>query len=196
MTYQLNGIKIPSHGRKKVPKTKNSVCLQQKNVIKLQQQEILSAKMDIPKKLEGHTGIVIPDEAFEASTDLKLSSPVVKAGKENNISTVTKNKQIAVLKFCTTSRSKEELIESGPDILAVDKLKDGEIFKSIVQILGTGKLHGRNQPKRPPPDYDKIWFPTPKTCPNPEHLPSVQRKIYENITELQQRDTLDPQQNS
>ena len=75
-------------------------------------------------------------------------------------------------------------------------MKDGEIFNSVNQILNTGKIHGKSQPKRPPPDYDKKWFPTPVTCPNPENLTSVQRKIYDNITELQQRDTLDPQQNS
>ena len=75
-------------------------------------------------------------------------------------------------------------------------MKDGEIFNSINQILNTGKVHGKNQPKHPPSDRDKIWFPTPETCPNPQNLPSLQRKIYDNITELQQRDTLDPQQNS
>ena len=51
-------------------------------------------------------------------------------------------------------------------------MKDGEIFNSVNQILSTGKVHGKNQPKRPPPEYDKIWFPTPATCPNPEILPS------------------------
>ena len=45
-------------------------------------------------------------------------------------------------------------------------------------------------------DYDKICFPTPETCPNPEKLPSLQRKNDDNITELQQRDTLNPQQTS
>ena len=185
---------------------RNPVCLLQKIVIKPQQQEILYAKIDVSKKLEGHTGIVIPDEAFEESTDLKLSSAVVKVGKENNISiiainlsehnvTITKNKQIAVFQFLSP-QDEEELIEIGPDLLALDKMKDGEIFNSVNQILSTGKVHGKSQPKRPPPDYDEIWFPTSETCPNPENLPSFQRKIYDNITELQQRDTLDPQQNS
>ena len=205
MTYQLNEIKIPSHGRKKIPKTKYPVCIQQKMVIKPQQQEILYAKIDVPKKLESQTGIVIPDEAFEESTDLKLSSAVVNVGKDNisiiaiNLNehnvTITKNKQIAVFQFLSPQDEKE-LIEIDPDLLALDKMKDGEFFNSINQILSTGKVHGKKQPKRPPPDYDKIWFPTPETCPNPENLPSLQRKIYDNITELQQRDTLDPQQNS
>ena len=81
-----------------------------------------------------------------------------------------------------------------PDLLALDKMKDGEIFNSINQILNTGNVHGKNQPKRPPPGYDKIWFPTPETSPNSENLPCLQRKINDNITELQQMDTLDPQQ--
>ena len=110
---------------------------------------------------------------------------------EHNV-TLTKNKKSAVLQFLSP-QDEEELIEIGPDLLALDKRKDGEIFNSVNQILNTVKVHGKNQPKRPPPDYDKIWFPTPETCPNPENLPSLQTKIYDNITELQKRDTLDPQ---
>ena len=91
MTYRLNEIKIPSHESKKIPKTKYLVCIQQKIVIKPQQQEIFYAKIDVPKKLECHIGNVIPDEAFEESTDLKLSSAVVKVGKENNIPIVAIN---------------------------------------------------------------------------------------------------------
>ena len=165
-------------------------------VIKPQQEEILYAKIDVPKKLEGHTGILIPDETFEENADLKLSPAVVKVAKENNISiiaitlnehnvTITKNKQIAVFQFLPPEDG-EELIEIGPDLLALDKIKDGEIFNSINEILSTRNVHGKNQPKRPPPDYDKIWFPTPETCQNLENLPSLQRKIYDNITELQQ----------
>ena len=45
MTYQLNEVKVPSHGRRKIPKTKFPVFIQQKLVIKPQQQEILYAKI-------------------------------------------------------------------------------------------------------------------------------------------------------
>ena len=69
MTYQLNEIKTPSQGRKKIPKMKYPVCVLQKIVIRPQQQEIHYAKIDVPKKLEGHTGIVIPDKEFEESTN-------------------------------------------------------------------------------------------------------------------------------
>ena len=113
---------------------------------------------------------------------------------EHNV-TLTKNKQIAVFQFLSP-QDEEKLIEFGPDHLAWDKMKDEEFFNSINQILSTGKVHGKNQLKRPPPDYDKIWFPTPENCQNLEILPSLQRKIYDKIRELLQRDTLDPQQNS
>ena len=123
MTHQLNEIKVPSHGGRKIPKTRYSVCLQQKMVIKPQQREILYAKIDFPKKLKGHTGIVVPDEAIEASTDLKLSSAVVKVGKDNNISiiainsnehivTITQNKHIEVFQSLSP-KDEEEMIEFG-----------------------------------------------------------------------------------
>ena len=88
------------------------------------------------------------------------------------------------------------MIEIGSDLLTLDKLKDGETFNSVNHFLSTGKVHGRNQPRHPPPDNDKIWFPTRETCPNLENLPSLRRRIYDNLTEFQQRDTLDPPQNS
>ena len=114
--------------------------------------------------------------------------------KEHNV-TITKNKQNAVFQF-SSPQDEKEVIEIGPDFLGLHKVKDGEVFNSVNQILSTGKVHGKNQPERPPPDYDKIWFPPPETCPNPETLPSLQRKIYDNFTELQQSATLDRQQNS
>ena len=136
MNYQLNEIEIPSQGRKKFPKTKCSVCSQQKNIIKPQQQELLYARIDVPKKLESHTGNVIPDETFEEKTDLKLSSAAVKDGKDNNISniainlnehnvTITKKKPIVVFQFLSP-QEEQDLIDIGPDLLALDKMKDRE----------------------------------------------------------------------
>ena len=55
-----------------------------------------------------------------------------------------------------------------------------------------GENDGKNQPKRPPPEIDKIWFLTPETCQNPENLPPLQRKIYDILTVIQKSDTLDP----
>ena len=54
-TYQLNEIKIPK-GRKKTPKTRYSVCMTQKLVIKAQNQVILYTKIEVSKNLEGPLG--------------------------------------------------------------------------------------------------------------------------------------------
>ena len=61
--------------------------------------------------------------------------------------------------------------------------------------MRVGKTRGGRQTKRPPPEYDKIWLLTPETCQNPKNLPPLQRKIFDNIVDLQKRDHLDPQNN-
>ena len=71
-------------------------------------------------------------------------------------------------------------------------MKDVTVLNGINQIICTGKNDGKNQPKRPPPENDKIWFLTPETCQNPENLPPLQRKSYDILTEIQKSDTLDP----
>ena len=110
--------------------------------------------------------MIIPDEDLENSTELRLSSSVVTVGKDNTVSilainlndhaiTFTKNKQVAVFQFLSP-QEEEEIIEIGPDILAPDKMKNGEIFREINQLMRVGKTRGGRQPKRPPPEYDKI----------------------------------------
>ena len=74
-------------------------------------------------------------------------------------------------------------------------MKIGEVLRGMNQLMRVGKTRGGRQPKRPPPEYDKIWFPTPEICQNPDNLPPLQRKIFDNLAELQKRHLLDPQSN-
>ena len=67
-------------------------------------------------------------------------------------------------------------------------MKNGELLNQINQLLRVRSDRSIRQPERPSLEYDKIWFPTPETCQNPENLPPLQRKIFDNISELQQRD--------
>ena len=177
----------------------------QKTTVKPQNQEILYTKIDFSKNLEGHTGMIIPLEEYENSTELKLSSSVVTVGKDNMVSilalnlndhsiTFPKNKQVAVFQFLSP-REEEKLIEIGPEVLALAKMKNGGILNQINQLLRVRKNRGIRQPKCPLPEYDKFWFPTPETYHNPENLPPLERKIFDNISELQQRDSLNPQAN-
>ena len=181
MTYQLNEIRIPMEGRRKIPKSRYPVFMYQKTTVKPQDQEILYTKVGFSKNLEGHTGMIIPLEEYENSTELTLSSSVVTVGKENMVSilalnlndhsiTFPKNKQVAVFQFLSP-QEEEKLIEIGPELLALDKMKNGELLNQINQILRVRNNRSSRQPKRPSPEYDKIWFPTPETCQNPENLP-------------------------
>ena len=74
MTYQLNDIRIPKEGRRKIPESRYPVFMFQKITVKPQNQEILYTKIEFSKNLEGHTGKIIPLEEYENSTELKLSS--------------------------------------------------------------------------------------------------------------------------
>ena len=138
MTYQLNEIRIPKEGRRKLPKRRYPVFMYQKTTVKPQNQEILYTKIEFSKNLEGHTGMVIPLEEYENSTELKLPSSVVTVGKDNMVSilalnlndhsiTFPKNKQVAVFQFLSP-QEEEKVIEIGPELLALDKMKNGELL--------------------------------------------------------------------
>ena len=137
--------------------------------------------------------MIIPLEKYENSTELKLSSSVVTVGKDNTVSllalnlndhsiTFPKNKQVAVFQFLSPPEE-EKLMEIGPELLALDKMKIGELLNQINQLLRVRNNRSSRQPKRPSPEYDKIWFPTPETCQNPENLPPLQQKFFDNISE-------------
>ena len=205
MTYQLNEIAIPKEGRRKIPKSRYPVFMCQKTTVKPQNQEILYTQIEFSKNLEVHIGAIIPLEEYENSTELKLSSSVVTVGKDNIVSilalnlndhsiTFPKNKQVAVFQILSP-QEEEKLIDIGPELLALDKMKNGELLNQINQFLRVRNNRSSRQPKRPSPEYDKIWFPTPETCQNPENLPLLQREVFDNISELQQRDSLHPQSN-
>ena len=205
MTCQLNEIRIPKEGRRKIPKSRYPVFMYQETTVKPQNQEILYTKIEFSKNLEGHSGMIIPLEEYENSRELKLSSSVVTVVKDNMVSilalnlndhsiTFPKNKQVAVFQFLSPQKE-EKLIEIGPELLALDKMKNGELFNQIHQLLRVRNNTSSRQPKRPSPEYDKIWFPHPETCQNPENLPPLLRKVFGNISELQQRDSLYPHSN-
>ena len=89
--------------------------------------------------------MIIPLEEYENSTELKLSSSVVTVGKDNMVSilalnlydhsiTFPKNKQVAVFQILSPQEG-EKLIEVEPELLALDKMKNGEILNQINQLL-------------------------------------------------------------
>ena len=109
--------------------------------------------------------MIIPLEEYENSTELKLSSSVVTVVKDNMVSilalnlndhsiTFPKSKQVAVFQFLSP-QEEEKLIESGPEVLALDKMKNGEILNQINELyvleiteeLGNKSVHCLNKTK-------------------------------------------------
>ena len=74
-------------------------------------------------------------------------------------------------------------------------MKNCELLNQINQLLRVRNNRSSWQPKRLSPLYDKTWIPTPETCQNPESLHPLQNKIFDKFSELQQRDSLNPQSN-
>ena len=127
-----------------VPKRRYPVVMSQKVEIKPQHQENLQTKVDFKKNLDGHTGVIIPDEYLENSTELRPSSSVITVGKDNTVSiiainlndhaiTYTKNKQAAVFQFLSP-QEEEELIEIGPDFLAIDRMKKEKFLEKLTSL--------------------------------------------------------------
>ena len=71
-------------------------------------------------------------------------------------------KKQTIRRFPISPLRKEKIIEIGPDFLALEKMKDGEVFREIYELLLMGKTGGR-QPKRPPLKMINFGFPNQKT---------------------------------
>ena len=162
--------------------------MSQEVIVRPRHQKILQTQLDFRNNLESRTGMIIPDEDLENSTEVTFSSFVVTVGKVNTVSilaiilndhaiTFTKDKQVAVFHFLSP-QDEEELIEVGPEILALNKRKNGEVLREINQLLRVGKTRGGRQLKRPPPEYDEIWFFTREICRNPDNLPPLHGNFF------------------
>ena len=57
-------------------------------------------------------------------------------------------------------------------------MKNGDILREMNQLLRVGKTRGGRQPKRPPPEYDRLSFLTPQTCRNPDKFPPLHRNVF------------------
>ena len=76
----------------------------------------------------------------------------------------------------------ENLIQIESQTLALAKMNQPEnVELGINEIISQKASPSEASGKKPPPEYEKFWFPTPETCPNPGSLPSIQREIYDQI---------------
>ena len=56
-------------------------------------------------------------------------------------------------------------------------------INQLIQVTDTPKR--KVQPAKPAPECEKLWFPTPETCPDLTNLSPLQREIFEQLLKLQ-----------
>ena len=81
--------------------------------------------------------MIIPLENYKNSTELRLSSSVVTIlalNLNDHSITFPKNKQVVVFQFLSP-QEEEELIEIGPELLALNKMKNREILNRMNQLM-------------------------------------------------------------
>ena len=90
------------------------------------------------------------------------------------------------------------LLEIDPQLLAIAKMRKPDDFENelnqLIQDIHFQKFDFDNG--RPPPDYSKLWFPTPETCTDLSKLSPLQREFYDQILQLQRCEKINAKTNS
>ena len=136
---------------------------------------------DTPTNMEKTTGIVVPSQELEEKSELAITSSTSEIDKKNTVYITAFNmtEHYLTLAFKTeigkfpilTLSEFEKLIPILPETLALAKMKQpddvelgiNELIEEKTSMLSASQL-------KPPSEYEKLWFPTPETCPNPRKL--------------------------
>ena len=89
----------------------------------------------------------------------------------------------------------EKLISIDPQLIALAKQRDPDDIENGLNQLIQIECSNDESKKRPGPEYEKLWFPTPETCPNPHLIPPLQREIFDQIQHFQGLEKIDPKVN-
>ena len=122
------------------------------------------------------TGLVVPSHRLEDKCSIALSSTLSKIDESGKVfisainlsdNQITFNNQtkIAVFKNFNEAQA-HNLIENDPQLILLAKMRNPVDFEGEVhQLIQDFHFKKNDTPTgRPPPDYSKLWFPTPETC--------------------------------
>ena len=146
------------------------------------------------------SGVVIPNEQFEKTAEIALTSSLSTIDEKGiilisaiNISDlyvhIKADTLIASFEILNQSQA-DRLINIDPQLIVLAKMRDpNDLENGLNQLV---QVDLSNQKTRPSPEYNKLWFPTPETCSNPENLPPLHREYYEQIKHFQSLEKHDP----
>ena len=104
---------------------------------------------------------------------------------------------ITRLNSTVESNLADNLIEFDPQLISVAKMRNPDDFEGgLNQLIQDFHFKKNDTPTGcPPPDFSKLWFPTPETCNDFSLLTPLQREIYDPILQLQRQEKMDPENN-
>ena len=211
LTVQLNQI-LPEKGQKskytkKLPKI--PLILTKKVYIPPQSQALLVCHFDDNfESSKNCTGLVIPSDRLEDKSGIVLTSSlstiddhgkVVVSAINFSDNPITLNNKTEIAHFEILNEAEaDDLIAIDPNLISLAKLRNPDDFagelNQLIQDFHFQKIETATG--RPPPDYSKLWFPTPETCTDFSALTPLQREIYDQILQLQRLEKMKPTENA
>ena len=206
LTVQINEIKPVNEKRRAVGHKKIPIYTNKKHTIQPNEQIFLECYLpDKTDQFENKSGVITPNEILE-ETEIALTSSLSTVGRKNTLYVsalnvtehpITINSRTEVGRFSILSAEQaDRLIQIDPQLIALAKSRNkDDYFTELNQLIQDFTQQKPGQTKRPPPEYSKLWFPTPETCEDPSNLPFLQQEIYDQILNFQKLEQIDPQNN-
>ena len=142
------------------------------------------------KDIGNVTGTVEAFPAFERRTELLVSPSMSEIKKQqsqvqitnhlDHAITIPQHTTVAVFRILTPNQAKNVQPMTNEQLTLVSKFSD-EADIVINQLF-----------QEPSATKDKRWYPTPKTCDDPDNLNKIERRIYDEVIQLREAEKLDP----
>ena len=204
LTIEMNSIaddrKVSSQPTKH---HKYMVVNTKKTTIPSCRQDVLTCKLDNKQNnFENCSGVVESISRFEKKTGLCVLTSLSCVQNNNTLQlsvinatdhpiTILSSSPVATFQILTAEQA-EQLQPIDPQLIALAKMRNKDNPEEFNMLIRDDTFTGEQQPPRPPPNYQNLWFPTPETCSNPSDLSPVQQQIYQKLTELQRLEKMDP----
>ena len=207
LTVQLNEIKPKGKSIYYLKKLKKiPIFLNKKHALPPNSHQTLECSLkENSENFSECSGVVIPNDEFEQSTEIALTSSLSTAEKDEKIfiSAINITDHYVHLKTNTLVASfeilsqaqAEKLINIDPQLIALAKQRDPDDIENGLNQLIQMESSNEESKKCPKPEYAKLWFPTAETYPNPQLLPPLQREILDQIQHFQGLEKIDPKAN-
>ena len=151
------------------------------------------------------TGIITPNENFEQKHDLLAMSSINHLDKTLIVIVSVFNPNDRAVTICKDTETKFKPITPRQAqflhslvlrLISLAKMRNSENFEQkLNKLLQVSTIEGELQPDRPPPEYNKLWFPTPETWDTYKKVTPVQRKKYNQLQEFRGAEQRKPLKN-